>query len=136
MIAALPLRRGVPARRAAVRPSPNGRARGARRTRPAQRDESLTWEVRSFASASAAIAIGFVLALIYLSQATAISAGGYEIQQLRSARDEIVRQNALLEVRIASLDSPARIEADAARLGLVRVPHVLVVTAEKLAARQ
>lgn len=136
MIAAIPLRRTAPARRASVGPARAVRQRRPRRATSAPRVESLTWEVRSFAAAAAAIAIGFVLALVYLSQATAISAGGYEVQQLRAVRDEVRRQNALLEVQIAKLDSPARIEADAARIGLVRVPHVLVVTPEKLAARR
>lgn len=140
MIATLPLRRIGPARRSTVRARGSGRSVARPRAHPARgsraRESVLTWEVRSFAAASAAIALGFVLALLYLSQTTAVSAGGYELRKLQSVHDEVVRQNALLEVRIARLDSPARIEIDAARLGLVRVDHVQVVPAEKLAARR
>ncbi|HUG55641.1 MAG TPA: hypothetical protein VMJ92_01080 [Candidatus Limnocylindrales bacterium] len=135
MIATLPLRRVGPARRSAARARPAATRRRGRST-VRERKANLTWEVRSFASASAAIALGFVLALLYLSQTTAISAGGYELQRLQAERDEVARQSALLEVRLAQLDSPARIEADATRIGLVRVSHVLVVPAEKLAIRR
>jgi hypothetical protein len=51
-------------------------------------------------------------------------------------RDELRRQNALLEVESARLDSPARIEAEARRLGLVRAAAVPVVQAEPIAAKR
>ena len=61
---------------------------------------------------------------------------GYEVQRLAAQRDELRRQNALLEVESARLDSPARIEADAARLGLVRAAAIRVVAPEAVAAHR
>ena len=74
--------------------------------------------------------------LLYLAQATAVSAAGYEVQRLAAQRDELRRQNALLEVESARLDSPARIEADASRLGLVRAAAIRVVAPEAVAAHR
>jgi len=95
-----------------------------------------TWEVRTFVVVSAAICAVFLLVVLYLSQATAVATSGYETQRLESVRDELRRQNALLEVESARLDSPARIEAEARRLGLVRAAAVPVVQAEPIAARR
>ncbi len=95
-----------------------------------------TWEVRTFVVVSAAICGVFLLVVLYLSQATAVATGGYETQRLKGVRDELRRQNALLEVESARLDSPARIEAEASRLGLVRAAAVRVVQAEPIAARR
>lgn len=95
-----------------------------------------SWEVRSFLLASGAIVAVFLLVLLYLAQATAVSAAGYEAQRLAAERDELRRQNALLEVESARLDSPARIEADAQRLGLVRAATIRVVPAEAIAAKR
>src|SRR5439155_1426137 len=64
------------------------------------------------------------------------SAAGCEVQRLAAQRDELRRQNALLEVESARLDSPARIEADAARLGLVRAAAIRVVAPEAVAAHR
>jgi hypothetical protein len=83
-----------------------------------------------------AIVLGFVLALAYLGSSTGVATVGYEAQRLQAERDELRRQNALLDVRLATLASPARIEADARRLGLVRVSFVPVLQADPLAARR
>ena len=80
------------------------------------------------------IIVGFALAVLYLSQATAVSATGYEAQRLAASRDELRRQNTLLEVQIAKLDSPARIAAEATRLGMTRASYVPVITAAPVAA--
>jgi hypothetical protein len=108
--------------------------RGAHRA-AARRAVASTHEVRTFTLASAAIIAGFVLVVLYLAQATAVSAAGYEAQRLAAQRDEVRRQNALLQIETARLDSPARIEADAARLGLVRAATIGVVPPETIAAR-
>lgn len=84
--------------------------------------------------ASGVIVCVFLLVLLYLGQATAVSAAGYEAQRLAQQRDELRRQNALLEIESARLDSPARIEADAQKLGLVRAATISVVPAEAYAA--
>jgi len=89
-----------------------------------------------FVAVSAAICALFVLVVLYLSQATAVATRGYETQRLEQVRDELRRQNALLEVESARLDSPARIEAEARRLGLVRAVAVQVVQAEPIAAKR
>jgi cell division protein FtsL len=95
-----------------------------------------TWEVRTFVVVSATICAVFLLTVLYLSQATAVATRGYEAQRLEQQRDELRRQNALLEVESARLDSPARIEAEARRLGLVRAAAVPVVQAEPIAAKR
>ena len=122
--------RAAPARRA-VHPRPRHTARATRRIAT-----GTTWEMRTFVAVSAAIAFVFVLAMLYLAQTTTVSTRGYEAQRLEQVRDEIRRQNALLEVENARLDSPARIEAEAKRLGLVRAAAVPVVQAEPIAAKR
>jgi len=96
----------------------------------------VTWEIRTFGVTGAAIAAGFLLALLYLGQMTGVSAHGYEMQRLEAQRDELRRQSALLDVQLAKLDAPARIEAQAVRLGLARVGHVPVMSAAEVAARR
>ncbi len=128
-------------RRPAPRPSarPAAPRRGQAAARPAARaraHETVTWEIRTFGVTAAAIAAGFLLALLYLGQITGVSAHGYEMQRLEAHRDELRRQSALLDVQLAKLDAPARIEAQAARLGLARVGHVRVMNAVELAARK
>jgi len=95
-----------------------------------------TWEVRTFVVVSAAICALFLLIVLYLAQATSVATRGYETQRLERVRDELRRQNALLEVETARLDSPARIEAEARRLGLVRAAVVPIVQVEPIAAKR
>jgi hypothetical protein len=120
------MRRPLPARPRHGHAVPRGRHNTA----------GTTWEVRSFVVVSAAICAVFFLVVLYLSQATVVAERGYETQGLERARDELRRQNALLEVESARLDSPARIEAEARRLGLVRAATVPVVQAEPIAAKR
>lgn len=94
---------------------------------------STSWEVRSFVVVVGLIAVLFVVAVLYVGQTTAVSAGGYEVQRLTEQRDELRRQNSLLEVKIAALDSPARVESVAKALGLVRARTVEILPAEALA---
>ena len=101
-----------------------------------RRAAGTTWEVRSFAAAALAISAVFFLVVLYLALATSVAERGYEAQRLGRELDELRRQNALLEVESARLDSPARIEAEAKRLGLVRVADVPVVQAEPIAAKR
>ena len=63
-----------------------------------------------------------------------MSAAGYEAQRLAAQRDELRRQNALLIIESARLDSPARVETEAQRLGLVRAATIRVVVTEAAAA--
>ena len=114
-------------------PSRSHGAHAVPRRRPAA---GTTWEVRTFVVVSAAICAVFLLTVLYLSQATTVATRGYEAQRLEQQRDELRRQNALLEVESARLDSPARIEAEARRLGLVRAAAVPVVQAEPIAAKR
>jgi len=102
----------------------------------ASRASEASWEVRSFAFAIAAIVASFLLVLLYLWLATAVSAAGYESQRLAAQRDELRRQNALLEIESARLDSPARIEANAQRIGLVRAATIRLLTPEAVAAKR
>jgi hypothetical protein len=100
----------------------------------ATRVRTTSWEIRSFVLASGVIVSCFLLVLLYLAQATAVSAAGYEAQRLAAQRDELRRQNALLAIESARLDSPARVETEAQRLGLVRATTIRVVVTEAAAA--
>ncbi|MGH2379299.1 MAG: hypothetical protein ACRDGT_12600, partial [Candidatus Limnocylindria bacterium] len=112
-------------------------ARGSHRpARAAARRADAAWETRSFGAASAAILVAFVLALVYLGSSTGVATAGYEAQRLQEQRDELRRQSALLDVELATLASPARIETEAERLGLVRLSHVPVVPADPIAAHR
>jgi cell division protein FtsL len=117
------------------RPFP-ARSRNAHAVVRHRRGAGTTWEVRTFVVVSAAICVVFLLTVLYLSQATAVATRGYEAQRLEQQRDELRRQNALLEVESARLDSPARIQTEARRLGLVRAAAVPVVQAEPIAAKR
>lgn len=113
------------------------RAVAEKRSRHARRrSQDQAWELRSFVGASAAIAAGFVLALAYLAGSTGLTTVGIHAERLQAERDEMRRQNALLELELAKLGSPARIEAEAKRLGLVRVSFIPVVPADPLTARR
>ena len=116
-----------------VRPHrPHHATRVQRRSRAA----GVTWEIRTFVAVSAAIAIVFILAMLYLGQATAISTRGYEAQRLEQARDELHRKNALLEVENARLDAPARIESEAQKLGLARANTIPLIQLDPIAANR
>jgi cell division protein FtsL len=97
---------------------------------------AASWDLRIFGSAIAAIVFCFVLAVVYVSQTTALSVAGYDVQKLAAQRDELRRQNALLEVQSARLDSPARIAADAQRLGMLRARYIPVIPAQPLIAKR
>jgi hypothetical protein len=97
---------------------------------------SASWDLRIFGLAIAAIVLAFGLALLYVSQTTALSVAGYDVQKLAGQRDELRRQNSLLEVQGARLDSPARIAADAQRLGMVHARYVPVIPAQTLIAKR
>ena len=121
-------------------PSAAGKARRSRRAGsavPVRREAvrravtAASWDLRIFGLAIAAIVFCFGLALVYVSQTTALSVAGYDVQKLAAQRDELRRQNALLEVQSARLDSPARIAVDAQRLGMVHARYVPVIPAQQ-----
>ncbi len=124
--------RAAPARRA-VHPRPRHTARVS--SRHVARG-GTTWEIRTFVAVSAAIGFVFVLAMLYLAQTTTVSTRGYEAQRLGQTRDELRRQNALLEVENARLDSPGRIQVEASKLGLVRAAQVPVFQLEPITAKR
>lgn len=133
--------RAAPSRRV-VRPRLQHVTRASRRDHSARASRverhaarRSTWEVRTFLAVSAAIAFLFLVAMLYLAQATTVSTRGYEAQRLTEQRDELRRQNALLDVENARLDSPARIETEATKLGLVRVATLPVVQLDPISAR-
>jgi hypothetical protein len=126
--------RAPQARRAPHRPHRQAVSRHRAASRQATRMRGASWEIRSFLLASSVIVACFLLVLLYLAQATAVSAAGYEAQRLESQRDELRRQNALLVIESAHLDSPARVETEAQRLGLVRAATIGVVVPEAVAA--
>jgi hypothetical protein len=117
--------------------APRGRSHALlERTHAVAAVRSASWDLRIFGSAIAAIVFCFALAVVYVSQTTALSVAGYDVQKLAAQRDELRRQNALLEVQSARLDSPARIAADAQRLGMVRARYVPVIPAQPLIAKR
>jgi len=126
--------RAPQARRAQHRPQRQAVPHHRARSRHAARIRGASWEIRSFLVASGVIVAGFLLVLLYLAQATAVSAAGYEAQRLAAQRDELRRQNALLVIESARLDSPGRVETEAQRLGLVRAATIRVVGLEAVAA--
>jgi len=97
---------------------------------------AASWDLRIFGLAIAAIVFCFALALLYVAQTTALSVAGYDVQKLAAQRDEVRRQNSLLEVQIARLDSPARVAADAQRLGMVQARYVPMIPAQPLIAKR
>jgi cell division protein FtsL len=98
--------------------------------------KASSWDLRIFGLAIAAIVFCFAIALVYVSQTTALSVAGYDVQKLAAQRDELRRQNSLLEVQSARLDSPARIATDAQRLGMVHASYVPVIPAQPLIAKR
>ena len=126
--------RAPQARRAQHRPHRQAVPHHRAASRQASRVRGASWEIRSFLLASGVIVACFLLVLLYLAQATAVSAAGYEAQRLEAQRDELRRQNALLAIESARLDSPARVETEAQRLGLVRAATIRVVVTEAAAA--
>ena len=112
-------------------PRPRHAARASRRARA-----GVTWEIRTFVLVSAFIAAVFVLAMMYLAQTTTVSTRGYEAQRLEQVRDELRRQNALLEVENARLDAPARIESEAQKLGLTRATTVRLLQLDPITANR
>jgi len=126
--------RAPQARRVQHRPHRQAVAHHHAASRQASRVRGASWEIRSFLLASGVIVACFLLVLLYLAQATAVSAAGYEAQRLEAQRDELRRQNALLAIESARLDSPARVESEAQRLGLVRAATIRVVVTEAAAA--
>ncbi len=108
----------------------------ATRRRPIAAVHGASWDLRIFGLAIAAILFCFAIALVYVSQTTALSVAGYDVQKLAAQRDELRRQNSLLEVQSARLDSPARIAADAQRLGMVHARYVPVIPAQQLIAKR
>ena len=128
--------RSMATTRVVTAPARTRRASSAVRPAARERSVNVTWETRTFGVTALAIASGFLLAVIYLGQITGVSAHDYEMQRLEGQRDELRRQNALLDVQLAKLDAPARIEAQAGRLGLLRLSYVPVMSAQELAARR
>lgn len=126
MIASQAVRAATPRRVVHARPRHTQRM-----ARPAAR---ASFEVRTFVGVSAVIATAFLLAMLYLAQTTAVSTLGYQAQHLEQVRDELRRQNALLEVENARLDSPARIQTEAMKIGLVRATQIPVVQLDPITA--
>jgi cell division protein FtsL len=126
--------RVAPMRRA-VHPRLRHTTKGTRAAaRSNTRRAGTTWELRTFVAVSGAIALVFVLAMLYLAQTTTVSARGYEAQRLEQTLAEVRRQNALLEVENARLDAPARIDTEARKIGLVRAASIPVVQLEAIQA--
>jgi hypothetical protein len=94
--------------------------------RPENVIRQLPWRVDSKA------ALGFLLLLatfslvgwLYLTQASAVTATSYRIDQLRLELDQIKNQNAALTLEIAQLEALNRIETRARELGFAPTTNV------------
>lgn len=94
--------------------------------RPENVIRQLPWRVDSKA------ALGFVLLLgtfslvgwLYLTQASAVTATSYRIDELRLELDQIKNENATLTLEIAQLSALSRIEARARTLGFEPTTNV------------
>ena len=94
--------------------------------KPANVIRQLPWRVDSKA------ALGFLLLLatfslvgwLYLTQASAVTATSYRIDQLRLELDQIKNQNAALTLEIAQLEALDRVESRARELGFVPTTNV------------
>ncbi len=96
---AKPMRRAPSHARASISPA-----------RTAQRVvRAASWDLRIFGIAIGAIVLCFALALVYVSQTTALSVAGYDVQKLA---------------------------ADASRLGMVRAKFVPVISPQPLTAKR
>ena len=78
-------------------------------------DPKVKREMRLFA---AAVAVFFVMALVYLGQHCSSIEYGYKIEDLRAKRDQIAQVNRTLRLEEATLKDPERINALASNLGL------------------
>ncbi len=101
----------------------------ARRPLSRRRTHRVGAGPRLFVLGAGVLAAAFLLALLYLRFATAIAAGGYDLHALEARRDDLRRENQLLELRLQRLDTPARIEAAAQRIGLVKAARTIYLTA-------
>jgi len=87
--------------------------------RPEHVIRRLPWQIDSKA------ALGFILILatfslvgwLYLTQASAVTATSYRIDELRLELDQLKNQNAALALEIAQLEALPRIESRARELG-------------------
>ncbi|GIK36400.1 MAG: hypothetical protein BroJett011_02330 [Chloroflexota bacterium] len=94
--------------------------------RPENVIRQLPWRVDSKA------ALGFLLLLatfslvgwLYLTQASAVTATSYRMDQLRLELDQIKNQNAALTLEIARLEALDRIESRARELGFAPTTNV------------
>ncbi len=82
-------------------------------------DRRRTREMKQFATA---IAILFLLVMVYAWQHFSAVEYGYRIEALKSQRDSLVETNRALRLEEASLRDPQRIDVLARQMGLV-TPH-------------
>jgi hypothetical protein len=94
--------------------------------RPENVIRQLPWRVDSKA------ALGFLLLLatfslvgwLYLTQASAVTATSYRIDELRLELDQIKNENAALTLEIAQLEALSRVEARAREIGFAPTTNV------------
>ena len=84
------------------------------------------------------IALVGIVACAFVWQANDIADIQFETAGLRQESARLERENVRLMVELAALDSPANIEAEAARLGgaLEKPPSISVTPVERIAAEQ
>jgi cell division protein FtsL len=61
------------------------------------------------------------LLVLYLLQAAQVTAAGYRIERLQAQQQDLLAEQAQLRYEEASLQAPARVQAEASRTGLQRI---------------
>lgn len=92
----------------------------------------LPWQLDSKAALGFLIimAIFSLVGWLYLTQASAVTATSYRIDELRVQLDQIEHQNMALAVEIAQLEALPRIEARARELGFEPITEVTYLPVE------
>ncbi len=70
-----------------------------------------------------------LIAMLYISQSSAVATLGYDVKRLEAERARWIARNEQLRVEIGQLESLPRLEAAAARLGMVPPERVVFVQA-------
>lgn len=61
-----------------------------------------------------------LVVLVYLVQAAQVTAASYRIEQLQASQQSLVAEQSQLQYEEASLQAPARVQAEASRTGMQR----------------
>lgn len=100
--------------------------------RPRNLIRQLPWQLDTKMAGSLLLLLGCltIVGVIYLSQASAVTATTYHIDALRMELEQLQNQNAALVLEIAQLEALSRVEERAAGLGFQAVTEVKYLKVE------